>query len=150
MRKFLQTSFAAMVLSIVGFGTMAAQGNVAEEIKAANQKMMDCVAAQDADACSVLYTKDGTLMAPNTNPFEGHAGIKEGWMGTFATGAGALNLMTDEVEVFGETAHEVGRFVLNGKDGSHMDHGKYIVIWKHEGGSWKLHRDIFNSNMAPR
>ncbi len=150
MRKFLQTSFAAMVFSVVGFGTMAAQGNVAEEIKAANQKLSDCVAAQDADACIALYTEDGALMSPNADPYQGPAGLREGLQAMWDMGVGAVNLTTDEVEVFGETAHEVGRFVLNGKDGSHMDHGKYIVIWKHEGGSWKLHRDIFNSNMAPR
>ena len=26
------------------------------------------------------------------------------------------------------------------------DRGKYIVIWKNEGGSWKLHKDIFNTS----
>lgn len=150
MKKFLQTSFAAMVFSIVGFGTMAAQSGVEEEIKAANQQLSDCFAAHDADACVALYTADGILMAPNANPFQGPEGIREGWLGMWAAGMGTVNLMSDEVEVFGETAHEVGRYVVNAEDGSHMDHGKFIVIWKHEGGSWKLHRDIFNSNMAPR
>jgi ketosteroid isomerase-like protein len=27
-----------------------------------------------------------------------------------------------------------------------LDEGKYIVIWKHEDGQWKLHRDILNSS----
>ena len=30
-----------------------------------------------------------------------------------------------------------------------MDSGKFIVIWKQEGGQWKLHRDIWNSSMPP-
>jgi len=29
-----------------------------------------------------------------------------------------------------------------------MDHGKYIVVWKNTADGWRLHRDIFNSNMA--
>jgi ketosteroid isomerase-like protein len=28
-----------------------------------------------------------------------------------------------------------------------MDRGKYIVVWKDEGGKWKLHRDIWNSSL---
>jgi ketosteroid isomerase-like protein len=28
-----------------------------------------------------------------------------------------------------------------------VDQGKYIVIWKQDGGQWKLHRDIFNSSL---
>ena len=28
--------------------------------------------------------------------------------------------------------------------------GKFIVIWKEQGGQWKLHRDIFNSSIPPQ
>jgi len=30
--------------------------------------------------------------------------------------------------------------------GQVADEIKYIVVWKHEGGEWKLHRDIWNSS----
>ena len=31
-----------------------------------------------------------------------------------------------------------------------QDEGKYVVVWKkQEDGSWKLHRDIWNSNLMP-
>jgi hypothetical protein len=32
------------------------------------------------------------------------------------------------------------------QDGSILDTGKYIVIWKRENGAWKWHRDIWNSS----
>jgi ketosteroid isomerase-like protein len=44
-------------------------------------------------------------------------------------------------------ACEVGRFTLTilSKGGrSVTDSGKYVVIWKIEGGTWKLHVDIWN------
>jgi len=25
--------------------------------------------------------------------------------------------------------------------------GKYVVIWKRDGGQWKIHRDIWNTSM---
>jgi ketosteroid isomerase-like protein len=31
-------------------------------------------------------------------------------------------------------------------NGSVADAGKYIVIWKKDGGTWKLHRDIWTTS----
>ena len=57
-------------------------------------------------------------------------------------------LETVELEDHGTTAVEVGCYTLSG-GGQVMDSGKFIVIWKQEGGQWKLHRDSWNSSMAP-
>ena len=51
-------------------------------------------------------------------------------------------LETIEAEDLGDTAIEGGRYRLLVANGSVADAGKYIVIWKREGGTWKLHRDI--------
>jgi hypothetical protein len=34
-------------------------------------------------------------------------------------------------------------------DGKVLDKGKYIVIWKKEDGTWKLHRDIWTTSVPP-
>ena len=54
----------------------------------------------------------------------------------------------DGIESAVGLAYEVGRYALSGQVGD-IDHGKYIVVWKKVGGQWKLHRDIFNSDVAP-
>jgi ketosteroid isomerase-like protein len=46
----------------------------------------------------------------------------------------------------GETAWEDGRYTLLGTNGSTMDDGKYIVVWKHEADGWKMYRDMWSSN----
>jgi ketosteroid isomerase-like protein len=33
---------------------------------------------------------------------------------------------------------------LVAKDGK-VDQARYVVVWKREGGRWKLHRDIWNA-----
>ena len=43
-------------------------------------------------------------------------------------------------------AAEVSTFTLFAGAGQVVGKGKYIVIWKQEGGQWLLHRDIFNSS----
>ena len=148
MRAFLQVSVLVMAFAIVGAGTVGAQNDAAEAIKAVNQLFQGYVAAGNVDALTMLYTEDGMSMQPNANPRVGHEAIKEAHAEMFATGVGALRLTTDELEVFGDTAHEVGRFVTETADGGHIDHGKYVCIWKLINGEWKLHRDIFNSNMV--
>ena len=42
-----------------------------------------------------------------------------------------------------------GEYALLDKAGKTLDRGKYIVIWKQEGGDWKLLRDMFSSNQPP-
>jgi ketosteroid isomerase-like protein len=53
-----------------------------------------------------------------------------------------VTLETMEVEAAGETAYEVGKFPLEAS-GSVADQGKYLVVWKRDGGDWRLHRDIW-------
>ena len=62
-------------------------------------------------------------------------------------GIKALKLETIEIEDYGDTASEVGRYTLADANGEVLDHGKLVVIWKQEGGQWKVHRDIINSSL---
>jgi ketosteroid isomerase-like protein len=57
---------------------------------------------------------------------------------------------TIEVEDLGDTAIEGGRYRLLVANGSVADGGKYIVVWKNEGGTWKLHRDIWTTSQRPQ
>ena len=68
------------------------------------------------------------------------------WQAAMGMGIKEATLQTGEVEAHGDTAFEVGRFTLRGEGGHVLDQGKYIVIWKQEGGQWKFHRDIWNSS----
>jgi ketosteroid isomerase-like protein len=68
-----------------------------------------------------------------------------------AAGVCSVTLTATDVTGLGDTAQEVGNWVIKAPDGSIAERGKYIVLWKKEGGSWKLHRDIWNSDkpLAP-
>jgi hypothetical protein len=52
---------------------------------------------------------------------------------------------TTELEVYGDMAHEVGRYTVEAADASEADAGMYIVLWKREGSVWRMHRDIWNT-----
>ena len=72
--------------------------------------------------------------------------IETWWQGASDGGLGSLTLRTSEVDIKGTSLIESGGAILRGKDGKVVDSLKYIVIWKKSGKSWKMHRDIFNSN----
>jgi ketosteroid isomerase-like protein len=52
--------------------------------------------------------------------------------------------MKKDEEGHNDIVFEVGTYVLRGKDGGILDKGKYLAIWKQEGGRWKSHREIWN------
>jgi ketosteroid isomerase-like protein len=99
-----------------------------------------------AGEIAALYTVDGQVLPPNGEIFEGTNAILDFWQGAFDLGLKELKLDSTEIEVHGDTALEVGRYVLFGAGGAEADRGKYIVIWKNQAGLWKLHRDIWNSS----
>ena len=62
-----------------------------------------------------------------------------------------LRLSTNEIDLQGDTAIEVGTYELMADGGVQADHGKFLVVWKKTGGEWQLHRDIINTSMpAPK
>lgn len=139
---------AALVALAAVIPTFVTAQDAAAGIEESNAAFEAAIAAGDVDAVVSLYTDDALLMAPNAPAAEGLEAIRAAFE-ALLEGVGSLALTTREVEAYGDTASEVGSYVLEGHDGSHLDHGKYLVIWKRTADGWKLHRDIFNSDMAP-
>lgn len=131
----------------------AAGGDGSEElpkaIEAANAEFMARFAAGSGAGVAELYTEDGQLLPPNSEPISGRAAIAEFWQNAIDTGLTGVKLKGSEVEGSGDVASEVGRYSLTDAEGNSLDQGKYIVLWKNVGGEWKLHRDIWNSNNLP-
>ena len=62
-------------------------------------------------------------------------------------GIKSVKIESVEVEDSGLMVIEVGLFELYAPDRQVLDKGKYMVAWKQEEETWKLHRDIFNSSL---
>jgi uncharacterized protein (TIGR02246 family) len=116
------------------------------EIAAANDAFMDAFKRGDAAGIAALYTEQGWLLPPNADFMKDKEAIQAFWQGAMDMGIQEAKMTIIEVESYGDTAIEVSTYTLHGEGGQELDAGKYIVIWKREGGAWKLHRDIFNSS----
>jgi len=119
-------------------------------IQASNRKFMESFNRGDAAGMAVLYTENGQLLPTGLDFVTGHSAIQSFWQGAMDMGIKTASLETVEMEGFGDTVMEVGRYTLGGEGEQVLDKGKFIVIWKEQGGQWKLHRDIFNSSMPPQ
>jgi uncharacterized protein (TIGR02246 family) len=127
--------------------TVTKSTKIQDAIAAANEAFMAAFNGGDAAGVAALYTEEGQLLPPNADVMAGKEAIQAFWQGAMDMGIGSAQLEIVEVEGHGDTAIEVSRYTLCGADGQELDQGKYIVIWKREGGQWKLHRDIFNSSV---
>lgn len=116
-------------------------------IDSTNTIFGNLVAKGDSVGLAALYTSDGKIMGSNMPTASGRNAIQSTFGGMFAAmGPIGLNLTAEEVNGTEELVSEVGVYTMT-KDGKEIDKGKYIVLWKMEDGKWKLHRDIFNSDL---
>jgi uncharacterized protein (TIGR02246 family) len=115
-------------------------------IQAINSTFVAALRRGDAAGIAALYTEDGQLLPPNSDAISGKSAIQAFWQSVIGMGITGGSLETVEVEGSGSSAHEVGRFTLQVAGDQVVDNGKYLVVWRQEGGQWKLHRDIWNSS----
>ena len=101
----------------------------------------------DSEAIASLYTEDATLLPPDSERIDGRAEIQSFWQGAIDAGMKMDELQAVNVDASADIAGEVGRFILSvpGENGPTKVTGKYIVVWKREGHTWRLHRDIWNT-----
>ncbi len=68
------------------------------------------------------------------------------WTAMLGMGIKKCAFESFEIEEHGDIAYETGRVTLYGEGDVAIDNPKYLVVWKREGGDWRLHRDAFNSD----
>jgi uncharacterized protein (TIGR02246 family) len=110
--------------------------------------------ASDADAWSTLWTEDGIQLAPDAPPVVGKAAIREKLRDLLAHFRFDMHIRTEELRTAGDWAFARGMYTatLTPKAGGAaipID-GKFLTIFLRQAdGSWRIYRDIFNSNTPP-
>lgn len=123
-------------------------------IEAANARFTKAFERGDAGALAAMYTPDAIAFPPDSEMIRGNEAIGQFWKATHDHAIKSAVLTTLDVGRSGNLAYEVGTASLAlrqaGTQGATAA-VKYVVVWKRQGdGSWKLHRDIWNSLPARR
>ena len=121
-------------------------------IEAANAVSAAAVNAGDVTKMLTNYAADAVFMLPNAPAMRGHTEIEAGLKAMMEGAAFSdMKFTTEDVMLSGDIAVETGsnEMTITPKGGKPMvDKGKYITIWKRQAdGSWKVVRDIANTNL---
>lgn len=111
-----------------------------------NERFKRAVREGDSVITPSLYTEDGKILPPNGDFVSGHDAIAEFWRAAFELGITEARPVTQEVISMGEYALEVGEYSLFNENDL-IDRGKIMVLWKVEDGTWKMHRDTWNTSV---
>jgi len=146
--------FAALAVALMSNPVARAKGSssAADAIKSTDQQWADAAASKDVDKSASFCGPDAAILVPNAPAAEGKEAIRKWFQEIFnipnfkliwhATGA--------EGAKSGDLGYSTGKFDLSYTDPSGKqvtDHGKYVTVWKKQkDGSWKVVRDIFNSD----
>jgi uncharacterized protein (TIGR02246 family) len=122
---------------------------VSAAIEEANTKFSQAFERGDSKALTDMYTSDAIAFPPDSEMIQGNAAIGEFWNATRKSGVKSVTLTTLDVGRSGDIAHESGKVSLTIQaEGAEPTTAtaKYVVVWiRQADGSWKLHRDIWNS-----
>ncbi len=97
------------------------------------------------------YTPDACLLPSNSPALCG----VQGQLGfyRFAYKAGIRNIVFTTLDLYGITEQyvtEEGIFEMFGPNNVSYGKGKYLVVWKKTADGWKMYRDMFSNNSAPK
>ena len=120
-----------------------------KEIAEMNKRFEDAVVNSDSVALVNLYTDDAKWMNPNAPSVIGKQALTSELSKLLNAGIGSAKLNTTEVWGDENYVTEEGNYVLNAKDGSQIDIGKYLVLWKRVDGKLMFFRDMFSSDLPP-
>jgi ketosteroid isomerase-like protein len=95
---------------------------------------------------AAFYSNNAMLLPAGSDLIEGRKAIEAFWQEAVEMGIRSIKIDLMELEQHGDSAIEVSRYTMFDGEESVVDQGKGIMIWKHDGSSWKMHRDIWTSN----
>jgi ketosteroid isomerase-like protein len=98
-------------------------------------------------AVQALYASDGCRMPPNQELVHGSAAIRAQLQAGKDRGLAKVKIVVTGAESSGDVGYGTGTYVITGADGSHLDHGKWMLVSQKSDGKWKTQCDIFNSDM---
>jgi ketosteroid isomerase-like protein len=98
-------------------------------------------------AVTALYSEDGCRMPPNADIVYGSDAILGFLEASDEAGMVKIEVSVISAITSGDMGWAEGTYTLLAEDGSEVDHGKWLNTSKNVDGMWKIHCDIWNSNV---
>lgn len=119
-----------------------------EWVKNEVKKFSNDLKKGDSTALATYYSSDALVMPPNMGSVI-KKDIVSLWGEAIRMGVKDIKLNITEVSGNENLLLEVGTYEMYGDNNMQLEKGKYMSALKKENGSWKVFRDIWNSNEPP-
>jgi uncharacterized protein (TIGR02246 family) len=142
--------------------TAAAGGTIATDaaavrrtIEETNARFTEAFKRGDSATVMASYADDAIVMMPNEEASRGREGVRKVFRDMLSQmTVKDFKVTTDDVMVGGDLAVETGKYewTLQPKANPNAkevkDKGKFVTVWQRQSdGSWKIVRDIINSDL---
>jgi ketosteroid isomerase-like protein len=154
MRHAVTIAALALTVAVSACATGAnEQGFTRADQEAIRKNAADLAAAFNAgqvDKVLEFYAENSVFMPPNAPLLRGRDPLKSFYSEMIERGAKDLRLEPEEVSGHGPIAYESGTYsVAYGKGESH-DRGKYLLVLRNMGGTWRTEKTIWSSDLPPQ
>jgi uncharacterized protein (TIGR02246 family) len=125
------------------------------QIAAANERFAAAISRGDKQSLAALFTEDVLVLPPHRESIAGREHVVNFWAAVASNPQVSIKstFTTLELNAWGDVVCEIGAArIVAASQGQEklLDVGKYLVIWKKIDGAWKMHRDIFNSDLPAK
>ena len=147
-------TIAALALTV--FVSACATGASEQQFTMADQQAIrkssaDLAAAFNAkqvDKLLEFYSDNSIFMPPNAPLLRGREPLKSFYANMIEKGATNLTLEPQDVSGYGPIAYESGTYSVSFDKGGH-DRGKYLLVLRNTGGTWRTEKTIWSSDLPP-
>ena len=122
-----------------------------QAISRINKQYGEAFTKNDSSLFLDCYAPDACLLAPNTPALCGEKGLQLFYKAAYKTGMRNIIFTTaDWYGYNGEYVTEQGTYQQLDAGSNPMGAGKYLVVWQRLEKGWKMLRDMFNADGAPK
>lgn len=116
------------------------------EIEARNRVFTNAHVIGDSAAMVNIFASDARVLPPNADPVIGRPAI-EALTAQYLT-FGITEFREETTAFYGnqDLLIDEGTYIMAYDKGKTVEEGKYVNIWRKEGGEWKLFSNIWNTN----
>jgi len=148
----IKAAFLVVFLACVRLAATAQLEEAKAAIAKSNARYFQAFVKNDSSIFINSYAEDACILAPNAQPFCGREAFAQFFRGGY-NDYGLRNGKFITTNVYGdgkEYVTEEGLWQSINSKGEVFDDGKFLVLWKKTRDGWKMFRDSFSSNHAPK
>jgi ketosteroid isomerase-like protein len=116
------------------------------EIEAKNARFTDAHTTGDSATIDQMFTTDARVLPPGGEAVIGRAAIARLTQEYFESGVSEFTETTVDFYASGDLLIDQGNYTMVYGEPKVREVGKYLNVWKREGGEWRIYSNIWNAS----